>query len=501
MGNRGPLSLAICLLSACAGEITDMEEPGPAPDEECTDPQYGDGTCDPTLSCDAPDIDCFTLFSSQAEADAWFGQMEALQAQQEARAPRAIVSTTDPRFGEMRALLDQGWAAYKQVTPVGDLAGVSPALVILQDDGINAFVYGDPEHGTAAFAVVVQTGTLDALYSDDELQGLIMHELTHAIALHVVPGVKEAMRRFYVADGSEPLGFQQADDPVARGYMENWLAVAANVGQYSNAPLAGFPLNGGVDRIFIQGVAGLSAGNAVACAEPIAQFDAVRSDLDSLVSQLDTAIHLDGLETEVTNAVNGAMVDLRDVCLPGVTLDFIDVAAEINGTTPDQIRDSLGPELVAAVEDRHFIDGVWALAYSGREQMRAAESEFATAVGAPWSAARYFTTEEAADDATVPVLRAMSLDEHGQGLFLFGAQSEPTQGACETAMAAGMPPYGANLVDDHHATCWRVAHIEQLAASESGAASARRIQPTGTAPRRVVGKIPVKPLVSDYIMN
>jgi len=82
-----------------------------------------------------------------------------------------------------------------------------------------------------------------------------------------------------------------------------------------------------------------------------------------------------------------------------------------------------------------------------------------------------------ADDASVPVLRAAGLDPAGGGSFFL-----PFLGAaratCEQDITANTVPYGARLDDDHHGTCHRVLHIQQLARLGAPSSSAP------TAPRR-----------------
>ena len=110
----GPMlaaSLAL-LLSACSSSDDEGDDAGDQTDgtaddgqdddgqddgsSACAAPEYGDGTCQPDLDCDAPDIDCFILLDSQAEAEAWFLEFEEVLAAQEFREPRAVVPDYRP---------------------------------------------------------------------------------------------------------------------------------------------------------------------------------------------------------------------------------------------------------------------------------------------------------------------------------------------------------------------------------------------------------------------
>ena len=102
-----------------------------------------------------------------------------------------------------------------------------------------------------------------------------------------------------------------------------------------------------------------------------------------------------------------------------------------------------------------------------------------TAHGAPWTAVRYFSEEEDADDTSVPVLRAAGLDPAGLATFLQDVLLPPEgTAACKDLLASGaIPPYGIDLEDTHHATCWRVFHVRQLAAGGRAAPRALTAQP------------------------
>ncbi|HEV7558498.1 MAG TPA: hypothetical protein VGO00_23675, partial [Kofleriaceae bacterium] len=107
----------------------------------CADPRYGDGTCDPQLSCDEPDIDCFQTFDNDTEAAKWWTTTGGPLVGQSFPA----VSTSDPRFAKVRAALDKGWDAFKSHRPVGELGNARPGLVIVDKPQLEnaAFVIGD----------------------------------------------------------------------------------------------------------------------------------------------------------------------------------------------------------------------------------------------------------------------------------------------------------------------------------------------------------------------
>ncbi len=469
----------------------------------CAAPEYGDGTCQPDLDCDAPDIDCFRLFDSQEEAETWFLDFEEQLAAQEFREPRGLVPDSDPRFQRMRDLLDQGWAAYQETNPVGDLASHSPALVLVEDPTVNAFVIPDLASGNAGFAVMVQSGLLDQNSSDQAMLGLVMHELEHAVGLHIVGDVKERLRLFYVADGIEPFGFEESEDAAAAEHGLAWRDLADEAGPYPHPELGGLPMFGGqLDQIFKTVISARTEDPP--CTGPIGELDAISNEIGATYSPLDADLSVD--DPTLPARTDEVLIALRDECLFDFQDSFIDVVAEIAGATPEEIRGSLSPEDLELVEGVHFIDAVADLTLDRRLRMREVEEAFTADTGLPWTAVRYFSYEEAADDATVPVLDTIGVAADGLAEFLFGAQDPETQDGCAGILDAGeVPPYGADLSDEHHATCWRVDHVEALAASgllTDGltASTAARTAARRRAPARRAPRLPIPPRLSDLIV-
>lgn len=513
------LWLSLLVAGCSTGSVPDGDDGGDAdggddggddgiPAGPCELPEYGDGICQADLACVQPDIDCFTTFDTQEAGEAFFLRFEDLLAAQEGRAPRSLVPSTDPRFARMRSLLDQGWLAYQEVNPVGDLAEKSPALVVVQDPNVNAFVIPDIDTGRAGLAVMVHSATLDQNASDQAMLGLVMHELEHSLGLHVVGDTGDRIRRFYVAGDEEPLGFQQDEDPVARQQGEAWRTYAEETGPFRQEELGGLPLgrDNELSRIFNPVLE--QASNDPACASSINQLGAVTNEIGSTFSSIDVDIRI--TDPGVRGRVDAAMAALRDQCLAGFTTSFVEVVAAQIGISADQMRARLQPSDLALVEGVHFVDAINNLALDRRAKMRAVEAAFAQQTGRPFSSLRFFSFEEAADDATVPVLDDIGLAADGLGEFLFAIQDSGSQSTCGQIINAGQtPPYGADLVDEHHATCWRVAHVEQLAASGAvtqgadgsqitrATASLRRRAPLPRVPR--LPKVPRR--LSDLVMH
>jgi hypothetical protein len=471
------------LLAACVADPDDGVDCAEGRcDQTCDLPAYGDGVCDPMLPCDVPDIDCFRTFSDADEAAAWFAELEPRAAMVEGRSARGIVPLDDPRYAPVRELLDRGWEAMRTNRPVGQLADARPALLIVDDPSVNAFVFPeDVDQKRASFAVMVHSGLLEIPTTDDANLGLIMHELQHAVGLHVVAAVKAQYETYYLAeDGFEPIGNTQTDDPAVRELASRWRGHAGEIGSFVDPNMRGLPTGGQLQAVFRQVLQGAQQ-NPAGCANARALLTEVSTDL---VARLDPISGAPALEAAFGDRVDAAFDALRDECVPDAP-SFTETVAALAGVTPDEIDAQLTAEDRALVTGRHVVDAIAALAENRRAKMRAIEDSAYDMLGAPWTAVRYYSEEENADDVSVPVLRASGFDPAGLGTFLNEVLSTPAAtAACNAVLDAGeIPHYGVDLEDTHHGNCWRVYHIDQLAASGSKPRARRTMSPLVEVPR------------------
>ncbi|MEJ7598599.1 MAG: M48 family metalloprotease [Kofleriaceae bacterium] len=465
------VALPACMIAdddpECRGGKCDGDSGG-----TCEDARYADGTCQTSLDCVVPDIDCFRTFDSDADARAWFATFELTLAASEGRPPRALIAESDPRFVKARSLLDRGWSAFREHRPVGKLHAARPALVLVDDPSVNAFVIGESATGLSVFTVMVQTGLLEVGGSEDALLGIMMHELQHAVGLHLIGNVREEIRAFYVAaDGREPFGREQTDDPRTRAAAAEWISHAAEVGPYAHAELGGFITSGGVfDRMFVQMVNAGLQNNPTQCAPAVAKINQLRT----VLGEVDPiGGDLVGDLTMVPAQVDAALTALRDDCLAAFPYTLIQVMASTFGVSADVIEAMLPASDRALIDGKHAVDALAALATDRRVRMRGAEAMFEDQMREPWTAVRYFSTEEDADDVSIPVMRASDLDPAGVAEFLALAVGPTERAACDAVLAAGqVPAYGVDLSDEHHGTCWRRYHVDAFAA-ESARVGAR----------------------------
>jgi hypothetical protein len=467
--NPTPVLFA-CLFAACATspDPDDLCIDGKCdgPDHSCSDPRYDNGVCDPQLECAVPDIDCFETFEDDASAATWFASFEAKLAEEEHRPPRTLLTPDHPRWATTRQLLDDGWEAFRQNRPVGRLGNQRPALVLVDDAAPNAFVAPDLETGKAGFVVMVQTGLFETGGSADGAFGVMMHEFQHVVGLHIVADTKQRMRTFYFASATEePIGTDQVDDASARAHGELWRSLADEAGRFHDERLRALPMGGQLTSI-LQGAIALAGGMEVpACMQARANLSAIAN---GIAGQMDPISGEISVGANVPASVDQAMATLASACFAGDNRDLIDVVAELGGQTSDAVEASMQPADVALVQGKPVVAGFSALLIDRRARLREVEAELLQTTGYPWSALRYFSTEEDADDVSVSVLRAAHVEPpHAIGDFFVSFLDANGQTRCNDLLARRVvPPYGADLLDEHHGTCWRAHHVRQV--SEAG---------------------------------
>jgi len=488
-----PRYLSIALLSlslaACGAEGADDDLECPAggkcddvgePDTCEAEGRYGDGTCDG--ACALPDTDCFLFFDDHAGADQWFTGFEERLAASESRPPRALVADTDPRFVRMRDLLDRGWASYREHRPVGQLDR-PPELVLVDDPSVNAFVAFDMPSGKVSWTVIVQTGLMDLDVSEPAVLGVVMHELTHAVDRHVLPDAGDRIRIHYQVEPgeAEPLGFAQTDEPVARAAISAWRKLGAEAGPFPLAELHGIPTGSEslMSRVFNAVLQRAVADDEVACAAAVERLGPLSAFLGERTSPLDGLLRpLDDAErAELDRLSSDFLALLGDPCLAGSTLDLFPLIAELFNVTIEEVRAEFDPADEEIIRGRPILDQITLLTSDRYSRMLEVEAMLLADTGLDTSSLRYYSTEEAADDSTVPVLRGMDLVPDAIGEFLLAMLPAETQGACAEVLGREeVPPYG-DLVDEHHANCWRTYHVTAVADRGDGESAARLVSP------------------------
>ncbi len=338
------------------------------------------------------------------------------------------------------------------------------AVVVLQNPTLNAFVAGSTDKTKVALAVHFHSAILEPQLTDEEILAVVFHELTHVTKLHVLPEVREATQRYYVAvGGTEPIGALQIDDSRVRAHLTRWQELAGLAGAYSRRELGELPVGGNLADLFEWLLESLEP----VCPGQVAEARAVQSELLAARAPLDGDL----------------VVDSQRAARIKSSLDLLGACGRINSTMslsqmfasepqwPTYLHSVLRADELWLLEDPDALTALRILVGDRREKMRTEAAAFEHDLGTPWTAARYFSTEEQADDMSVRVSKAQRFAAPGVSLLMHRLLDDPA--LCDAAVAHDAVPYGVRLDDSHHATCWRIAHARQLAAGDN--APARRV--------------------------
>jgi len=448
--------LCLAALVGCATDDLGGDDTGGGKGDQgetCTDAQYGDGVCQIGLACGIPDIDCFETFATDADASAWITGLTG----------QTALPETDALYVRARALTDRAWAAYTAANHLGKLADVRMSVVVLQNDVINAWVSGSTDQTKAAVSVQYHSSILAPELGDEEILAVVFHELAHITKLHVLPEVYEQTQRYYVAAGAEPIGAFQTDDTRVRTHVQEWTKIAALAGAYTRPELKDMPFGGNLGALFTWMVQSLQP----ACPVQAAEVLTLQNELAAGISWLDD----DVVATAQQAARIAPALDALGAC--SRTSSPLSIATLITGATDwsDYLHTALPADQQWLLDEQDGVTALQILAGDRREKLRSDALTFEREVGAAWTAARYFSTEEEADDMSVRVTKAEKFAEPGVSVLMHRVMTD--RAPCDGALAKNEVPYGVRLDDSHHGTCWRIAHAHQLA--NAADTTARRV--------------------------
>ena len=440
--------LLACTLGACASDPDPAPGDDPPPTAACPDAEYADGRCHIDLACGLPDIDCFVRFPTDSDAANWAAPRTGL----------APIFPFQPAFARARMLADRAWEMFRAEVPLGDVGDLRLSVVLLDDFAINAYVMTDGEPGKVGFAVLLTTGMLRSAMTDDEIIGVMLHELAHLVKHHALHEVQQLNRRFYVArGGTEPIGALQPEDPDATGSGKVWRALAEFVGTESDPGYLDFPINGTLANLYDQ-YAWSVVNRMPQCGDAVFAVQAVRnawprSPLDAIVP----------IKAEPSADAAAVLANLK-ACVATDTYKLSDVVGALGPVWIDYVQTELSPN-ERRLLDARALDGILELILTRRKAQRNAEYTFTAQTGEPWTALRFYSYEEEADDYSFHIGRAHGLT--GVGIVATMRQVlGSAYPACEALLESGADvPYGKNLLDDHHAPCWRIQHARQVLAA------------------------------------
>ncbi len=440
-------------------------------DAACDDPRYGNGTCQIELFCGAPDIDCFVTFANDLDAGAWAST----------RIGTAFLSRTDPRFVRARELTDRAWEMFKAEVPVGGLANHRVGLAVMDDPSINAYTMADGAPGKVGMSIQLNRGLVESALTDDEIIGVILHELTHVVRIHALTDVQYAVRKFYFAYDGEPIGAMQNDSKVARASGSAWRTQAVMTGIVSDPAYGDLPIDGNLGNLFGQYTSSVQS-RLPACIDVVNRMTSFRSRL--AFSRVDGSLPFPPpRQTEAA-----ALMAELTACVAADPLTLRELVAALGPAWVQYLQLELHA-VEKALLDGPALQSILAIIHLRRATLRRIELAFSARTTAPWTALRYYSIEEEADDYAVHIALTHQLSAAGVGATMFAVLGDQRP-ACEALLATSVVPYGLDLLDEHHAACWRIDHARKVAAQFHAGAPATQLRPgpgiSGTPTQREI---------------
>jgi Zn-dependent protease with chaperone function len=417
--------------------------------------------------------------------------------------------TQDPRI---LRLIEQVFEGYKRAFP-RETEGMTtaPPVAIIETDVVNAFALspGIVEDASAPadkspWLFVIHTALLDLGPTDDELSGLIGHELGHLILRTFLPEIRQHVRAVYLSPPNEDgvLGEAAKDDPVVGAHVEEILKrkdrvgglpeLGLNVLEGPRLPPAGSYLTI-IDRL-VAGAEGDKPSSCAGAKQKMTELAAAQKALlphvaeGNYVAATPTAEQratLDRLSTQTGSALeaclpdDGSLIELT-AALNNVDPAAIDPANAQHAALVDKMLDA-EKQVDADNPSASLIHRI----LLAQDKIRAEMTSLRNDPKFPIDQIRIYDFEEDADDASVRVLSAVGQDPLGNANLLvkIGLPKELQQ-KCRDDVAADRPiPYG-QFIDPHPATCWRFYHLTQFAKALgqcSAAPSSRAASGTGRA--------------------
>jgi hypothetical protein len=293
-----------------------------------------------------------------------------------------------------------------------------------------------------------------------------LHEIAHIVHLHALTEVAGQTFKFYVAHGGEPIGAHQPMHGKAQSHGMMWRALGEYVGVSSDPGYRDFPISGTFANLWDQYAASASA-RLPQCRAAIDRVQLLRFRLPA--SPLDEILPVKPWLADETAA---ALQTLRD-CVADDPLTLHGLVAGLGSAWANYLRQQLttGEYLLL---DMPALPAILELILTRRKAQWNTEMHFLVDTGAPWSAIRYYSYEEQADDYAIHIGRANRLTTLGVNALMMKVLGDAAP-TCLAQIATGRVPYGKNLLDDHHAPCWRIAHAWDVATW--GQTAARSLAP------------------------
>ena len=405
----------------------------------------------------------YLFFGEQHEALEWFARYESRSRAGLGLPARAVVPESDPRYAVTERKLSVIWDAFKSAYPEATAGLREPKLVILEDPVKNAYALYERATRTLPYLFVVQTGLIEGL-SEDEMLGVMAHELAHLVFKHVLPGVSDRVQIYYRVDRSEePLGYLQRNDEALKASVKEYLEKAEDVGPFLLPQLNGMPSPAFGPTTYgrlLDYLRGKTSGDPSRpiCAIASEEYAGWFNSLVVRISNMDQKLHVSAEEsTRLEQNTRRFTEDFRQ-CLEGERVDLVALLAQAFQVSEDFARAQLKPADIAAFDAHsNVLDALRDLVLEKRARMSELDQT------SDLEHARIYTFEEQADEVSYQVMKSAGRDPMGVASFLLdNYASAAEQADCKATVEAGRVPDYGGLGDPHHSMCFRYFHLKRF---------------------------------------
>lgn len=392
--------------------------------------------------------DQFIVFDSDEEALAWY-------AKNQPQAFKKIIPFTDARYKPQRELIAKVWQGFQKLYPERTKDLPVPVVVIVDIPDPDGWV--DKEAGTDLFPCLFTLTAPVTTMNPRGTAGLMGHELTHLL-------FGDFKDKYYQLNGNdEPLGFLQPDDPYARKLVQEWLKLTKVVGPFLIDELNDLPVKFTYDGALFSLMthAAQTYGDASRPTCKRAGFPTWAKKLTrSYLSYADFAVYMTPDERKELDQLTEAYADDLKGCLGDKKIPFTTLAASNYGDKAPEIVKEWASEIAIFDSYSNLADSFIGLSTKTYQSMRLFKQKH------DLPSLRWYSNEEVADDTSARVLKSMGIKPTEFGDFwlqLIEMIQPGNKAKCLKQLENNnIPSYGI-LSDPHHAPCFRVWHLREMA--------------------------------------
>jgi len=369
-----------------------------------------------------------------------------------------LMPSTDPQHQRVEAILARVWSGYQKLSPQSTDQLKAPELAILKKDFMDAYVTEDPKSKLLPNAFFVFEKVLNR--PDHEIAGLIAHELTHLLT----PKFQFVYYKV-LPNQQEPLGFLQSNDPQIENTVKKWQSITEIVGPYFIPELNGLPApivyDGQLFKVIAKMATMWGDSQSPACINIQNAFPEWRLNLVlRYLSMIDQVVRMTETERQEMDRQTRAFKSDMYTCLGQQQGKLLSVLEELLHKPIDELVIQYGE--IAKIFDRapNVVDGIFEVTKSEYQKLQDFSAQY------DLSSFRAYSSEEIADDNAVRVMRLVGIPPESVGDFFLALMEDSQPGSRDQCLALlnanQVPPYGL-ITDPHHAGCFRVYHVRQMA--------------------------------------